>query len=383
MGTIETSSNGNLYFDFEYQGVRCMEYTSVVDTPKNRNLMNDILKRIEAEISLGIFDYGRYFPKSYNARKLNSSDKGNNEVTFEQYAESWFRNNKVSWKPSSQRVIRCTLNKYLIPYFGVKPVTQITKAMIKEFRTGLGLVDGRRGNKISHIRINHIVEIFRMVMNDVIEEYGIDSRFLSIKPLKVIKPSIMPFSMEEVNSFLRHVPARYYDYYVVRFFSGMRTAEIDGLKWKYVDFISRKIRVRETWENRTWVSPKSESSIRDIDMSPVVEEALHRQKVVTGNGEIVFTTRRGKPMDHDDLGRRIWYPTLKKAGLASRTPRHTRHTAATLWLASGENPEWVARQLGHANTAMLFNVYSKFIPNLTRRDGSAFEKILYRKLHER
>jgi integrase len=26
----------------------------------------------------------------------------------------------------------------------------------------------------------------------------------------------------------------------------------------------------------------------------------------------------------------------------------TRHTAATPWLAAGEAPEWIARQLGHA-----------------------------------
>jgi len=383
MGTIGISSNGNLYFDFEYQGMRCTEHTTIVNTPKNLELMNDTLKRIEAEISLGIFDYVRYFPKSNNVRTPNSSEKGKNEVTFEQFSESWFRINKVSWKPSSQRVIRCNLNKHLIPFFGNKPITGITKAMIKEFRTGLGQVNGRRGKKISHTRINHIMEIFRMVMNDVVEEYGIDSKFLNIKPLKVVKPSVTPFSLEEVFLFLKHVRPQYRDYYIVRFFTGMRTAEIDGLQWKYVDFTSRRILVRETWENRTWVSPKTESSIRDIDMSPIVEEALQRQKVVTGNGPIVFPNRRGKPLDHDYLGRSVWYPTLKKVGLAPRTPYHTRHTAATLWLASGENPEWVARQLGHADTNMLFKVYSKFIPNLTRRDGSAFEKILFGILQER
>ena len=50
--------------------------------------------------------------------------------------------------------------------------------------------------------------------------------------------------------------------------------------------------------------------------------------------------------------------------------------AATLWLASGENPEWIARQLGHTTTEMLFRVYSRFVPNLTRRDGSAFDRFL-------
>src|SRR5438034_6791701 len=31
----------------------------------------------------------------------------------------------------------------------------------------------------------------------------------------------------------------------------------------------------------------------------------------------------------------------------------------------------MSRMLGHATPEMLFNVYARFIPNLTRRDGSA------------
>ena len=52
-----------------------------------------------------------------------------------------------------------------------------------------------------------------------------------------------------------------------------------------------------------------------------------------------------------------------------------RHTAATLWLASGEAPEWIARQLGHTTTEMLFRVYSRYVPNLTRNDGSAMDRL--------
>ena len=51
--------------------------------------------------------------------------------------------------------------------------------------------------------------------------------------------------------------------------------------------------------------------------------------------------------------------------------------------SSGEHPEWVARQMGHSNTEMLFKVYPKYVPNLTRNDGSAFKKFLGCKLEER
>jgi integrase len=68
---------------------------------------------------------------------------------------------------------------------------------------------------------------------------------------------------------------------------------------------------------------------------------------------------------------RVWYPTLAKAGLRRRTMYQTRHTFASNALAAGEAPSWVAAMLGHTSPEMLFSVYARYIPNRTRRDGSA------------
>ena len=38
--------------------------------------------------------------------------------------------------------------------------------------------------------------------------------------------------------------------------------------------------------------------------------------------------------------------------------------------------------MGHANTEMLFKVYSRYVPNLTRKDGSAFERLLDKKMSQ-
>jgi integrase len=95
----------------------------------------------------------------------------------------------------------------------------------------------------------------------------------------------------------------------------------------------------------------------------------------------VFCNRDGAPIDLDNFTNRVWYPLLRHLGLDKRRPYQTRHTAATLWLASGENPEWVARQLGHATTEMLFKTYSRYVPNLTRSDGAAMERLLAARIH--
>ena len=122
---------------------------------------------------------------------------------------------------------------------------------------------------------------------------------------------------------------------------------------------------------------KTDGSQREVDMSQPVYEALKAQKASTGDiSEYVFCNAEGEPIDLDNFTNRVWYPLLRHLGLEKRRPYQTRHTAATLWLAAGENPEWVARQLGHVNTIMLFKVYSRFIPNLTRQDGSAFDRII-------
>ena len=103
---------------------------------------------------------------------------------------------------------------------------------------------------------------------------------------------------------------------------------------------------------------------------------LLEQRDRTASYEFVFCNKEGNPLNYNNVSKRVWYPLLRHLEMPKRKPYQTRHTAATLWLAAGENPEWIARQMGHATTEMLFRVYSRYVPNLTRRDGSAFEALL-------
>jgi integrase len=52
-------------------------------------------------------------------------------------------------------------------------------------------------------------------------------------------------------------------------------------------------------------------------------------------------------MNLRNLRRRVWVPALAKARLKRRDLYNTRHTFATHALASGEDPGWVAKMLGH------------------------------------
>jgi integrase len=133
---------------------------------------------------------------------------------------------------------------------------------------------------------------------------------------------------------------------------------------------------RETLVNGIVEYTKTDESQRAIKMTDLVRDALLDQREITGKHKYVFVNRLGEPLDRRNVTQRVWYPLLRSLDLEKRNPYQTRHTAATLLLASGEAAEWIARQLGHANTEMLFRVYSRYVPNLTRNDGSAFEQLL-------
>ncbi|MGE4578975.1 MAG: tyrosine-type recombinase/integrase [Desulfuromonadales bacterium] len=394
MGCVRVrKETGTLYLDFYWAGKRFREQTKLKDNPTNRASLNRTMKKIDKAIKDGTFVYADFFtPKvmlngmsravmrtqgmTKAAGQHNTAGHSVIRVLFCDFAEEFFFENEILWKKSYKKTVRGTLDAYLIPMFGHQLISQIQKGDILKFRAQLAK-EGKKGRALSNDRINHIMTPLRMIMAEAAERFGIPDPLARYKPLPVSRKSVEPFSLEEVKLFLEKVRGDFRNYYAVRFFTAMRTGEIDGLKWEYVDFDRREIRVEETIVDGEEESPKTNGSVRTISMSYPVLEALKRQYEETGQGGgYVFLNKNGCPLDHRNVTKRIWYPTLERLGLKKRTPYQTRHTAATLWLAAGENPEWIARQMGHTTTRMLFTVYSRFVPNLTRQDGSAFEKML-------
>lgn len=283
---------------------------------------------------------------------------------------------EVEWKRSYQKKQVDVVNKYLRPEFGKRRVSDITRADLLKYRAYLAK-DAHGKKAISGSRVNQIMNLLKQVLDEAADRFDFITPFVRIKPVKQGRSKVDPFSLDEVQVFLREVDSHWQPYFTVRFFTGMRTSEIDGLKWKYVFFDRREIVVEETLVHGLEDTPKTATSYRSIQMNQLVFDALQEQWKKTGHLDgFVFQSKRGEPVRYRNVNNRVWYPTLDRAGLKRRNPYQTRHTAATLWLASGESPEWIARQMGHSNTKMLFTVYSRYVPNLTRQDGSAFDRLL-------
>lgn len=376
---------GKLYLDFRFRNMRCREQTELNDTPANRKRLQVLLDKIQAEILLGQFDYAATFPDSRMLEKLKQTADiltSKHEVipTFESFAKKWFEEKKVEWSKSYTTTVDNIVFGRLSAFFENVPVNEITKQQLLAFRTHICGFKKKDDTLLSATYVNRHMKLVRAILEEAAERFGFKNPYGKIKPLKVPKSDINPFNLQEINQILENCRSDFKEYFLIRFFTGMRTSEIDGLQWKYVDFNKRQILVREAIVDGDLGYTKTDHSQRIIEMSEPVFQALNTMQDRTGHFQYVFVNKAGKPLDHNAVTKRVWYPLLRHLGITKRNPYQMRHTAATLWLEAGESPEWIANQMGHANTEMLFRVYSRYVPNLTRKDGSAanamFSKVI-------
>lgn len=373
---------GTLLLDFQYRGRRCREQTALPDTPGNRKLLEALAKRIDRAMVKGTFVYADFFPDSPRAKEAAETPpattgrvSGTTQScpTFGEFAETWFLESEPRWRRQYKIEVRRTLDGLILPGLGEKRLDSIDRGHLLGFQAEVAKRRGRGGNPLSGRRVNKIMGLVKSVLNEGCDRHGLQSPGLTLKRLKQGRSEVLPFSLEEVELLINRVREDYRPYLTVRLLTGLRTGEADGLQWQDVDFKGGVFRVERTHSRNGDGGTKTEGSKRTIPMVPQVRAALEvqRERAVEGC-PWVFHSKLGNPIDAVNFTNRVWYPLLGNLGLKQRPPYQMRHTAATLMLAAGENPEWVANVLGHSTTEMLFRVYSRFVPNLTRSDGLAF-----------
>ncbi len=394
-------ARGRLFLDYRVAGKRERAYTKLPDTAENRDYLGKVARQVERRLKAGgavlslLQDLGLVEAEPADATPEDlaamlaarqgmvtpsgpaqaptpiASASRRETPSFRAFSEQWFMEFNVGWRKTYVVTVRGILDQHLLPRFGALPVHAVTRALILDFRAHLAATPGRRaGTKLSPARINTIMLILRQILQEAADRHEFKMPMERLKPLKLPKTDVMPFTLEQTHLLINSIRKDYRDYLKVRFFTGMRSGEIHGLKWKYVDFEKRLILVREAFVGGEDEYTKTDSSQRDIPMTQVVYDALKQQHKATGSMTYVFCNRAGEPIDTNNFTKRVWYPLLRYLKLDLRRPYQTRHTAATLWLGAGESPAWVAVTLGHASQEMLWRRYARFVPNLTRMDGS-------------
>lgn len=171
----------------------------------------------------------------------------------------------------------------------------------------------------------------------------------------------LPLSLSEIKLVLESCEDKAFkNLLTLAFFTGMRSGEILALQWEDVDFENEKILVSRSVNAKGVIdTPKTKSSTREVDILPLVSEALKAQKAES-KGAFIFGNN--EPLRIQDV-RKLWFALLEKCGLKRRVFYNTRHSFASVMLQQGEEPMWVMSMLGHKNLNITLEFYAKYLPN--------------------
>lgn len=171
---------------------------------------------------------------------------------------------------------------------------------------------------------------------------------------------------------------RYYEGIFILFKTGLRISEFVGLTIKNIDFTNHKIIVDHQLirtSNMAYMieAPKTESGVREIPMTPEVEDAFRtiikkRRKpkvepMVEGYSGFLYLDKNDMPMvalHWEKYFQHILqkYNNIYRVQMPKVTPHVCRHTFCSNMAKSGMNPKSLQYIMGHSDISVTLNTYT-------------------------
>ena len=288
------------------------------------------------------------------------------DVPFSAAAELMLRElEELDRKPTTLANYRSILRVYLLPRFAEISVDQVTTREVEALAAQM-LRDDKAAQTRAHV-LKLLSQVFNFAMHSGwcasnpcervrwprVRETT-DIRFLGRTELEALLTAIdlagQPFGSTDRAIFLTAA------------MTGMRQGELLALRWRDVDWMARRIRVRRNYVRGHWGTPKSRSGERSIPLCSRVAEELTRHRRSTGfsaDDDLVFAhPGTGRVLDHGSLGRRF-KAALQEAGVRRIRFHDLRHTFGTRMAAAGVPMRALQEWMGHRDfrTTLIYADY--------------------------
>lgn len=289
-------------------------------------------------------------------------------------------------RASTYRDYESIVRVHLIPALGRHRVKSLTPQHVQAMLN-------TKATALSARRVQYIRTVLRMALKHG-QRWGYVGQNVAsltdIAPAK--KRRVDALTAPQAAELLKAVEShRERHLFVVALATGLRQAEILGLRWPDVDLEAGTLRVRETLQRLdgayVLLPPKTEESDRTIALPAIALEAMKARRVEQLEQRLaagplwrdvwglVFTTPFGKPL-HGETLTRNFQAALVAAGIPRQRFHDLRHGAATLMLGTGTELKVVQKILGHSTIVTTGDVYAGVIDELHRTAAANMDRAL-------
>ena len=223
----------------------------------------------------------------------------------------------------------------------------------------------------------HTVIRYRSIFNNILDK-AFKNDLITINPFSKVKypttikkdfkklsqledEEIFPFNKDEILQILNNCNKNLYYVIYIMLTTGMRQGEIISLTWNDIDFDKKRIAVDKTTVRGTVGDVKTQSSVRYVDIIPVLEIKLKELQQLNISDTYLFISNYKKPYSSHIIFTRRFKSLLEKLNIKDRSMYNLRHTFASNMITEGFNILWVSRMLGHKDISITMKVYSRFI----------------------
>ena len=249
--------------------------------------------------------------------------------TFAEVFETFRQDRPYAWKPTTERSNLSSIGSVLVPYFGTRPIDEISKSDVIAWRDAMSARTGLCNRTIPNLSAVLVyAEKLGLRKRGSNPARGLkrykrpqQTRYLSIAEFRRLELRLREFGDARFAAMIR-----------LYIHTGARKGELTGLRWKEV-----AARHLELEDSKT--GPKS---IRLSQAAKRIVEALPR-----GDADhLVFVDGAEKPLNLSKL----WDQFRAFAGLRDVRLHDLRHSYASIAVQNGIDLEPIGRLLGHALT---------------------------------
>jgi integrase len=290
------------------------------------------------------------------------------EKTLSELRVDWLASRKgLELAPRTREFYDGIWSKHLEPELGKAPIRNIDALMIDSVvldleRRGVGQATITKGltqlSAMFRLAVKH-----KMVPTNPMQYVDRPTP----KPSRIVRP-LTPFQVESIRAQLKPRDPLLVS---ILSFAGLRPGEVLSLRWS--DFDGEKLHVDSAislGEERTTKTKQA----RDVKLIGILKAELLEFKMLAGrpsDSALIFPAKDGSFWDQSgwrNWRQRVFAPAAEAVGLPKETrPYDLRHSAASLFIASGANIVRVAKQMGHSPT-MLLERYSHVFEEFQDKD---------------
>jgi integrase len=304
-------------------------------------------------------------------------------VLFAEWAEQWWQTT-ARLRPSTRRGYWQILQNHVLPEFGDRPLASIDFMDVERF-IATKLAEGTLGPK----KTRDCVSVISLVMQAAIRSGARRDNPAAGHKVPVHRRRIRQgdvLTMSEVHALIGQVRDPYKAAVWLLVLTGMRPAELCGLRVRSVDFVRHQVSIRETLlpvsayanQRLALVSgpPKTEAGDRTIpipvwlcdELASMLATRATQRGTRIDPVEPLFVNRAGKPLNRDKFRETVIRPALIAAGLPPGTRTYDlRHAHASMLIDLGANVLAVAQRMGHSDASVTLREYGHLFAGVQER----------------